>query len=538
MAKLSPRVNRNQQSTRLRRLSQSFLQVGSEIVIGSSPVTGGSSGSVLFVSSAGTISQDNANFFWDDNNNRLGIGGGTGTTTPSAVLDVRPDSATEKGIVVRGTTSHSANLQEWQDVSNTAYITIGPPTLTGSDINNNFFNITATLPTTLTAETSAVRWVIGTAGSSSQTINGMRCVLQLGYTGNKQTNCFDFENLVAGTGSGGHFNGLYDGNHGIQGSVNANTTGTNVGVIAYARLGAINIGGIFITDQTKAGASNVGLGGVAIDPGGGGTMTGGYFKLGTGGFGFNSSAIVCDNGTETVPIILALDNGTEVFSVRDTGIIVINESGASTADVRIEGDTDQNLFFSDASTDSIGIGKASPSVKFDVEGVIGTKAGLSSGVAKVGGGIFDYFTDSTVGGAETDIFTNTILANTLGSNADKLSASYAGNFVTVGTEVVQLKVYFAGTAIWDSTGIAVTTGTTSWIVYVEIIRVSSTVIRFNVSLSTTGASGFVYDTCGELTGLTLSSGNILKITGTSSGVGSGSGDIVGKMGYVEFKPAA
>lgn len=152
--------------------------------------------------------------------------------------------------------------------------------------------------------------------------------------------------------------------------------------------------------------------------------------------------------------------------------------------------------------------------------------------------IFDHYADGSVGGAEADIFSNTLAAGLLAANGDKVVATYGGNFVTLGTETVQLKNYFGGTAIWDSTGIAVTTGTTSWGVRSEIIRVSSTVIRYNVRLTTTGASGFIYNTVGELTGLTLSNTNVLKITGTSSGVGSGAGDIVGKMGYGEWKPAA
>jgi nitrogen fixation protein len=46
------------------------------------------SGSVLF-SNGTTIAQDNANLFWDDTNNRLGIG----TITPTSKLHVRSDSA-------------------------------------------------------------------------------------------------------------------------------------------------------------------------------------------------------------------------------------------------------------------------------------------------------------------------------------------------------------------------------------------------------------------------------------------------------------
>lgn len=171
-------------------------------------------------------------------------------------------------------------------------------------------------------------------------------------------------------------------------------------------------------------------------------------------------------------------------------------------------------------------------------GQLGQVAGASTTVARIGGSIFEHIADATVGGAETDIYTNTLTANIFGNNKEKIIAEYGGNFVTVGTELTQLKVYFAGTAIWDSTGLAPATGTTSWRVYVELIRVSSTVVRYTVSLNTTGATGYVYCTVGELTGLTLSGTNILKITGTSSGVGSGSGDIVGKMGYGTWFPAA
>lgn len=53
------------------------------IIIGS-PVTGGTIGSVLFVGAGSTLGQDNANFFWDDVNNRLGIG----TAVPAFPLDV------------------------------------------------------------------------------------------------------------------------------------------------------------------------------------------------------------------------------------------------------------------------------------------------------------------------------------------------------------------------------------------------------------------------------------------------------------------
>jgi hypothetical protein len=58
-------------------------------------------GSVLF-SNGSTIAQDNANFFWDDTNNRLGIG----TTTPQQRLDVF-SASNYQGILVRGSSAPS-----------------------------------------------------------------------------------------------------------------------------------------------------------------------------------------------------------------------------------------------------------------------------------------------------------------------------------------------------------------------------------------------------------------------------------------------
>ena len=64
-------------------LTSGILKIG-EIV------NGATAGSVLFAGAAGVLAQDNANFFWDDSNNRLGIG----TSTPTTPLDI----ASETGV--------------------------------------------------------------------------------------------------------------------------------------------------------------------------------------------------------------------------------------------------------------------------------------------------------------------------------------------------------------------------------------------------------------------------------------------------------
>ena len=60
-------------------------------------------GSALFAGSAGTIQQDNANYFWDDTNNRLGIG----TTSPQYSFDIIANASGPQGVKIRNSNSSS-----------------------------------------------------------------------------------------------------------------------------------------------------------------------------------------------------------------------------------------------------------------------------------------------------------------------------------------------------------------------------------------------------------------------------------------------
>lgn len=75
------------------------------------PVLSGTSGSILFIDSSGNIAQDNSELFWDNTNNRLGIG----TTAPLARLEIETDSSTEVGIIIMGAASQSADLAQFVD---------------------------------------------------------------------------------------------------------------------------------------------------------------------------------------------------------------------------------------------------------------------------------------------------------------------------------------------------------------------------------------------------------------------------------------
>ena len=89
----------------------------------------------------------------------------------------------------------------------------------------------------------------------------------------------------------------------------------------------------------------------------------GFYRAGTG----EAWAVV--QGSQT----MKLDStGVTVPAAKATsieGTFVFNETGAD-KDARFEGDTDANLLFTDASTDRVGVGTATPAVKLDVNGAV------------------------------------------------------------------------------------------------------------------------------------------------------------------------
>lgn len=82
------------------------LQIGSHI-------SGSTSGSILFADSSNFLAQDNGELFWDNTNNRLGIG----TTSPAARVEIETDSATEVGAIIMAAASQSAALLQAVDSS-------------------------------------------------------------------------------------------------------------------------------------------------------------------------------------------------------------------------------------------------------------------------------------------------------------------------------------------------------------------------------------------------------------------------------------
>jgi hypothetical protein len=106
------------------------------------------------------------------------------------------------------------------------------------------------------------------------------------------------------------------------------------------------------------------------------------------------------------------------FTEGGTDEITFNEAGAD-LDVRIEGDTDTDLLFTNAGTDRVGVGTNSPSSKLEVDGDITSTHITSSGnisasgtvtmlTASIGGGIFTSASLAAGGGGGGGTTTNAL----------------------------------------------------------------------------------------------------------------------------------
>lgn len=122
-------------------------------------------------------------------------------------------------------------------------------------------------------------------------------------------------------------------------------------------------------DYSTAGSPNFtnlslnGTGGIAFSAGGGLTIAGGSDPIQIYP-GIDTSSLQLFGGANLANrlIIYGASHATQPNQA------VVNETGLD-ADFRVEGDTDANLLTTDASTDRVGVGTATPGVKFDVSGV-------------------------------------------------------------------------------------------------------------------------------------------------------------------------
>lgn len=153
--------------------------------------------------------------------------------------------------------------------------------------------------------------------------------------------------------------------------------------------------------------------------------------------------------------------------------------------------------------------------------------------------------------SETDLFTTTTACNTLVMAGDILDFHAAGTFSATVTATKRVRMYFAGTLIYDS-GALTSTAAGSWSADARIIVKNALTpgsvtadaeAVFRVANISTALSA---TTRTALTGLTISGGsitnvvggtNIIKITGLTGGTGTAVGDVTATSGNLVMTPA-
>lgn len=191
-----------------------------------------------------------------------------------------------------------------------------------ASLTNGFsaLRITATQPAAPIAPQYGVNYQITSAGSANLFNGGLNVSYLPGYTGPNVASAIVVSNTAAGTGAGI----LAGNNRGVSATVTGTTNGTNLGMLALASNGNINVGLFGTATTTKNNAKNIGVVGYGLNAGTTSVQIGGYFGLHSADPTLTTSAgLMADNGATTSPIFVARDNGTIVYEIQDGGKIAI-----------------------------------------------------------------------------------------------------------------------------------------------------------------------------------------------------------------------
>jgi hypothetical protein len=190
----------------------------------------------------------------------------------------------------------------------------------------NAFKVAATLPVTGVTEVGAY-FDITPTGAGAGARYGVLAALRTGYTGATATAAVNVDNQTAGTGTGA-LQGI-GGNAGVRARATATTVGTNSGLMGSAMGGNVNIGAMARALTDKASANNLGMVGMARNDGASGKAVGGVFSLYDASYNepviTETAALIADNQDVAAPIIVAYDNGSEVFRIPDGGGLRMKE---------------------------------------------------------------------------------------------------------------------------------------------------------------------------------------------------------------------
>lgn len=342
----------------------------------------------------------NANlFFVDASTNRIGIG----TNTPGSTLDIV--STTYSALSVTNTTSNpggtkygikstvtgnglsSANYGNFTSVSGANSVNYG-----------NYINVSGTASVNYGIFNSVTGGLSNTYGMYTNISSGTYGVFYGNYinisagVGNTTFGNNNYGTFISNYASASTNTGLY---------VQVNNGGTNNALWAA-------VGGQIFSSGDKAIYAHIGTDAVNTTD----AANAGYFdnRSKTTNISYAITAQVSSTASSANYglYVNSIGSSTNYGVVVYQGTSVFNESGDANTDFRIEGDTNQNLFFVDASEDNIGIGTNTPSYRLQVSGTVSTTGFRMTNGASNG---YVLMSDSTGSGSWTASHRTTMFRN-------------------------------------------------------------------------------------------------------------------------------
>jgi mucin-19 len=357
-------------------------------------------GSVIFAGASGVLSEDNDNFFWNDTANTLGIG----TNSQTAKLDVRTSASNLTGksalILVQNeaqdifTASDGATTRLRLAENGNLFITGELNTVSGNLSIDSAGGTTTVDDTFIVTGTSDLQNTIfnSTANNSGRVVIDDETAIGSNSTGLLVTTAgvlSDIDgNLVLLPASGFSVDlgsattGIRINEAGqildIDGSsvvINDDLDILGGDITSAATTNLLNTGTTTINFGGSATAINIGdsTTGVTIDIGGVDSSAGDTIRIATEGTIADTITI----GNSNAGTILALTGGND-WSIAANGAVIFNDAG-NDADFRVEGTSDANLLFVDASTNRIGIGTNAPAFDLDIRDTASVSSYLGFG---------------------------------------------------------------------------------------------------------------------------------------------------------------
>ncbi len=313
--------------------------------------------------------------------------------TPSATQEAifKAESAVITPLTLQGETGQSANLMTLLDISSTvlAFFDLNGWLGIGDTPSSRSSNLALGRTTTLTGSQRTIYARMIANHSVAPTSTSMRGIDAGGETASGNSTSFTglilYGLLSSSVHRGSGTLGTAIGNTASVTAVSGAGPITNAygltALITNASASTITLAvGLSIASSTNSGGGAITtLYGIKVENQTVGTTSYAIFT-GTGlnrfgdqiliiGSADRNQLIVRGNATQTTNLQAWQTSASVVVaSVDNSGGAVFNENGTSTGDVRIEGDTDANLLFTDASADSVGIKTNTPNSRLQVNG--------------------------------------------------------------------------------------------------------------------------------------------------------------------------